>query len=226
MVLFFFGANAPIKPLAVLNKFIGFEPSVIKVDCRPRAWSIFNWWSGPDVAISFKVWAPIAPTICSNLRTSISEFLFALSNSIILRALVYSSSEFLAWVSLSNSESASILAACAFSLACSTAASPSILKASALDWASALAWPVDSTAALKACNSSKALLACSALASSKIRCLSNLPLASCSNLSASCLAAASCEFVVISIANWTDFCKESLVLWSTGSTPFISMLVT
>lgn len=39
------------------------------------------------------------------------------------------------------------------------------------------------------------------------------------------LAAASWELVVISIANWTDFCKASLVLWSTGSTDWISMLV-
>ena len=39
------------------------------------------------------------------------------------------------------------------------------------------------------------------------------------------LAAASWELVVISIANCTDFCKASLVLWSTGSTDWISMLV-
>ena len=39
------------------------------------------------------------------------------------------------------------------------------------------------------------------------------------------LAAASCELVVISMASCTDFCRESLVLWSTGSTDWISMLV-
>ncbi len=39
------------------------------------------------------------------------------------------------------------------------------------------------------------------------------------------LAAASWEFVVISIASCTDFCRESLVLWSTGSTDWMSMLV-
>ena len=86
-----------------------------------------------------------------------------------------------------------------------------------------------------------------------IFCLSRRPLASCSNLSASCLhnkptfnsyisytmptytihshtiitrlAEASWELVVISMANWTDFCRASRVLWSTGSTDWMSMLV-
>ena len=40
------------------------------------------------------------------------------------------------------------------------------------------------------------------------------------------LAAASCEFVVISMASWTDFCSESRVRWSTGSTACMSILVT
>ncbi len=176
--------------------------------------------------------------------TSISVLLNDLLISSSACSFEYASSAFLAWVSLSNSESASILAACALSLACSTAASPSIFWASALDWASAFAWPVLSTAALRACNSRRFLLAFSASASSNIFCLSSFPLASCSSLSASCLniktmiinddwkekvksylAAASCEFVVISIANWTDFCKESRVLWSTGSIVWISILV-
>ena len=36
-------------------------------------------------------------------------------------------------------------------------------------------------------------------------------------------AEASCEFVVISMASWTDFCSESRVRWSTGSTDWMSM---
>ena len=40
------------------------------------------------------------------------------------------------------------------------------------------------------------------------------------------LAAASCELVVISMASCTDFCRASLVRWSTGSTDWMSMLVT
>ena len=82
-------------------------------------------------------------------------------------------------------------------LPCSTAASPSIRADSARLCASAVAWPVDSTAADKACNSRRFLRTSSASASSLIRCLSNKPLASCSRREASCLAAASCEFVVI-----------------------------
>ena len=39
------------------------------------------------------------------------------------------------------------------------------------------------------------------------------------------LAEASWELVVISMANWTDFCRASRVLWSTGSTDWMSMLV-
>ena len=39
------------------------------------------------------------------------------------------------------------------------------------------------------------------------------------------LAEASWELVVISMANWTDFCSASRVLWSTGSTDWMSMLV-
>ena len=30
---------------------------------------------------------------------------------------------------------------------------------------------------------------------------------------------------MISMANWTDFCRASRVLWSTGSTDWMSMLV-
>ena len=82
---------------------------------------------------------------------------------------------------------ASIFMAWAFSLACSTAASPSILEASARDWASALAWPVLSTAALFACSSSSSLRARSASASSLIFWRSRRPRASCSSRSASCL---------------------------------------
>ena len=40
------------------------------------------------------------------------------------------------------------------------------------------------------------------------------------------LAVASCELVVISMASCTDFCSASLVRWSTGSTDWMSMLVT
>lgn len=40
------------------------------------------------------------------------------------------------------------------------------------------------------------------------------------------LAAASWELVVISMASWTDFWRASLVRWSTGSTDWMSMLVT
>jgi len=40
------------------------------------------------------------------------------------------------------------------------------------------------------------------------------------------LAAASWEFVVISMASWTDFWRESRVRWSTGSTAWMSILVT
>lgn len=36
---------------------------------------------------------------------------------------------------------------------------------------------------------------------------------------------ASWELVVISMANWTDFCKASRVRWSTGSTDWMSILV-
>ena len=39
------------------------------------------------------------------------------------------------------------------------------------------------------------------------------------------LAAASWELVVISMASCTDFCRESRVRWSTGSTDWMSMLV-
>ena len=39
------------------------------------------------------------------------------------------------------------------------------------------------------------------------------------------LAEASWELVVISIANCTDFWRESRVLWSTGSTDWISTFV-
>ena len=38
-------------------------------------------------------------------------------------------------------------------------------------------------------------------------------------------AEASWELVVISVANWTDFCRASCVLWSTGSTDWKSTLV-
>ena len=49
----------------------------------------------------------------------------------------------------------SIFEAIAMSLAFSTLASPAIRELSALLWASALAWPVDSTAALRAWISKK-----------------------------------------------------------------------
>lgn len=38
-------------------------------------------------------------------------------------------------------------------------------------------------------------------------------------------AAASWELVVISMASWTLFCRASLVLWSTGSTDWMSTLL-
>ncbi len=148
---------------------------------------------------------PIAFTILLNLFTLISEILVDLLISSSACCIDNSSSAFLAWVKLSSSKSASILAACDLSFACSTAASSWIFCASAVDWASALACPVLSTAALSACSSSKFLLSFSASASSKIFCPYNYPLAACSSLSAPCLAAASCEIVVISIASWTDF---------------------
>ena len=96
---------------------------------------------------------------------------------------------------------------------------------SARDCASALACPVDSTAALCACSSSSSRRDFSASDSSVIFCRSNRPRASCSTRSASCLAEASWELVVISIASCTDFCSESLVRWSTGSTDWMSMEV-
>ncbi len=83
------------------------------------------------------------------------------------------------------------------SVPCSTAASPSIRADSARLCASAFAWPVDSTAADKACNSRSCFRTSSASASSLIRWRSNKPLAFCSRREASCLAAASCELVVI-----------------------------
>jgi len=108
---------------------------------------------------------------------------------------------------------------------CLTSALPWMSAAWALAFASAVAWPVDSTAADAAWSSKSCRRAFSASASSWIFWRSNLPLACCSRRSASCLASASWDLVVISMANCTDFCKASLVRESTGSTDWISMLV-
>ena len=82
---------------------------------------------------------------------------------------------------------ASILAASAFSWACCTAASLATLADSTRLWASALAWPVLSTAALNACNSGNSRRAFSASTLSWFFYLSNLPCDSCSIRFASCL---------------------------------------
>mmetsp|Transcript_89341 Transcript_89341/g.149145 ORF Transcript_89341/g.149145 Transcript_89341/m.149145 type:complete len:261 (-) Transcript_89341:1471-2253(-) len=107
-----------------------------------------------------------------------------------------------------------------------TCDSPSISAAAATAFASALLAPVDSMAADSACSPSRTSRSFSALALSSITCRSRCPFASCSRRSASWRAAASCDLVVISIANCTDFISASRVLGSTGSTPWISTLVT
>lgn len=35
--------SAPSRPLAVVKRLMGDEPSVMRVDFRPKAWSIFTW---------------------------------------------------------------------------------------------------------------------------------------------------------------------------------------
>lgn len=35
--------SAPSRPLAVVKRLMGDEPSVMRVDLSPRAWSIFTW---------------------------------------------------------------------------------------------------------------------------------------------------------------------------------------
>ena len=101
---------------------------------------------------------------------------------------------------------------------------------------------------------SNSFLALSISASSTMSCLSKRLMLSCSNLSTSSLnnkltinsdnlhhayiynthcilriitylAEASWELVVISMAEWTDFFITSRVLWSTGSTDWMSILV-
>ena len=118
------------------------------MDVSPSDWSIFIWWSCPALAIALMVSAPIAVTICWNLLISISVPSFCFLSSISFFFCKNSISALRASVSRFSSASLSILAALARRSACSTFASPSILAASARDSASALACPVDSSAAL------------------------------------------------------------------------------
>ena len=118
------------------------------MDVSPSDCSILIWCSCPALAIALMVSAPMAVTICWNLLISISVLSFCFLSSISFFLSKKSISALRARVSLFNSASLSILAALARRSACSTFASPSIFAASARDSASALAWPVDSRAAL------------------------------------------------------------------------------
>mmetsp|Transcript_8781 Transcript_8781/g.21693 ORF Transcript_8781/g.21693 Transcript_8781/m.21693 type:complete len:254 (-) Transcript_8781:1299-2060(-) len=91
--------------------------------------------------------------------------------------------------------------------------------------ASATACPVASTAALSACSERSDMRSRSACTSSTMRWRSRRPPEAWSLRCPSCLAAASCDLVVISIAMYTDFCSESRVDWSTGSIAWMSMLM-
>mmetsp|Transcript_139401 Transcript_139401/g.242441 ORF Transcript_139401/g.242441 Transcript_139401/m.242441 type:complete len:258 (+) Transcript_139401:1358-2131(+) len=128
----------------------------------------------------------------------------------------------------STCSSASIMMVCASARrrAMLTWDSPSIWAAAAMARASALLAPVDSIAADSACSARSSSRSFSALALSSMICRSSSPFALCSRRSASCRAAASWDLVVISMASCTDFMRASRVLASTGSTDWISTLVT
>mmetsp|Transcript_37335 Transcript_37335/g.91511 ORF Transcript_37335/g.91511 Transcript_37335/m.91511 type:complete len:296 (-) Transcript_37335:1084-1971(-) len=128
---------------------------------------------------------------------------------------------------LSISSSACAVMLCAFALSSATfsSVSPVMASAAARACASLVAVPVASTVDDAATSCSSAVRACSACASSSMRCRSRRPFASCSRRSASWRAVASCDLVVISMASCTDFCSASRVRWSTGSTDWMSMLV-
>lgn len=46
--------SAPSRPLAVVNRLMGDDPSVMRVDFSPRAWSIFTWRTEKQT-VSFKL---------------------------------------------------------------------------------------------------------------------------------------------------------------------------
>ena len=62
-----------MKPLAVLNRLIGFLPSVTRYPLRPNPYNNFALVSGPALAIATNVSLPIALTIYLNLLISIYD---------------------------------------------------------------------------------------------------------------------------------------------------------
>mmetsp|Transcript_17740 Transcript_17740/g.24926 ORF Transcript_17740/g.24926 Transcript_17740/m.24926 type:complete len:230 (+) Transcript_17740:282-971(+) len=167
----------------------------------------------------------MALTRALNFCVSISAILFAFCSCRSLRAFSCSSSASCKVPCSLSSALTSISLAIACSSACLTSASPSISRYSALASASALAVPVDATAAHSPCSAMSSWRAASVVFMLAIFCCSILPRASCSIFSASCLALRSCFLVVISMASCTDFCRDSRVRSSTGSTDCISIFV-
>jgi hypothetical protein len=101
-----------------------------------------------------------------------------------------------------------------------------ISSASLFALLSANFWPCFSTASDSALYSNNIFLNSSSSDSSINFCRLRFPLASWLAFSANYFALASCDFVVISIANFTDWYKEALVDSSSGSTDWISTVNT
>lgn len=75
---------SPTNPLAVLNKFIGFFPSVTKNPLSPKPLNNLALVSGPALAIAIIVSFPTAEIYYLNFLISISDnsLAFLISNSI------------------------------------------------------------------------------------------------------------------------------------------------